>query len=243
MGAAILAPMQAAPNADAAELAKFDALAHSFWDRHGPFRTLHDIEPARIGYVASRATLSGASVADVGCGGGLFAESLAQLGARVTAIDLSASMIEVAKLHAAGENLDIDYRVQAVEQLAQLQPQGFGVVSCMEMIEHVPDPQALLQALAALLRPGGSLFVSTINRGLRSFLTAIVGAEYVMNLVPRGTHEYARLVRPSELARHARAAGLELRDISGLSYNPLTRACRVGVTPEVNYLAWFVAGA
>ncbi len=234
--------MQTAPNADPAELARFDAQAHSFWDRNGPFRTLHDIEAVRIGFVASRTSLAHAAVADVGCGGGLFAESLARLGAQVTAIDLSPSMIEVAKLHAAGEGLVIDYRAQAVEQLAQQQPRGFDVVSCMEMIEHVPDPQALLHALAALLRPGGSLFVSTINRGLRSFLTAIVGAEYVMNLVPRGTHEYARLVKPAELAAHARAAGLELRDLTGMSYNPLTRACRLGVAPEVNYLAWFVAG-
>lgn len=234
--------MQTSPNADPAELARFDAQAHSFWDRNGPFRTLHDIEAARVGFVAARASLSGVAVADVGCGGGLFAESLARLGARVTAIDLSPSMIEVARLHAAGEGLAIDYRVQAVEQLAQQQAHGFDVVSCMEMIEHVPDPQALLHALAALLRPGGSLFVSTINRGLRSFLTAIVGAEYVMNLVPRGTHEYARLVKPAELATQARAAGLELRDLTGLSYNPLTRACRLGVAPEVNYLAWFAAG-
>jgi len=233
--------MQAASNADPAELAKFDARAHSFWDRNGPFRTLHDIEATRVGFVASRVQLDDAVVADVGCGGGLFAESMARFGARVTAVDLSPAMIEVARLHAAGEGLAIDYRVQAVEQLAAQHSHAFDVVSCMEMIEHVPDPQALLHSLSRLLRPGASLFVSTINRGLRAFLTAIVGAEYVMNLVPRGTHEYARLVKPAELAAHARTAGLELRDLTGMSYNPLTRACRLGVAPEVNYLAWFVA--
>jgi 2-polyprenyl-6-hydroxyphenyl methylase/3-demethylubiquinone-9 3-methyltransferase len=230
-------------NLDAAELAKFDALAHGFWDRNGAFRTLHDIDPARMAYIAQRVTLAGSAVADIGCGGGLLAEGLARLGARVTAIDLADSMIEVARLHASVSGLDINYRISSVEQLGAAQAAAFDTVCCMEMIEHVPDPAGLMASLARLLRPGGSLFVSTINRSLQSFATAIVGAEYLLALVPRGTHEYGRLVRPAELARFARAAGLTSLDVSGLSYNPLTRACRVGVAPDVNYLAHFQAPA
>jgi 2-polyprenyl-6-hydroxyphenyl methylase/3-demethylubiquinone-9 3-methyltransferase len=228
-------------NRDDAELARFDALAHGFWDRDGAFRTLHDIEPVRSAYVAQRARLAGAAVADIGCGGGLLSESLARLGARVTAIDLADAMIDVARLHASAASLDIDYRLCSVEQLAAAHAGQFDVVCCMEMIEHLPDPAALMMSLTRLLRPGGALFVSTINRGLRSFVTAIVGAEYVLGLVPRGTHEYAKLVRPAELARHARAAGLTLLDITGMSYNPLTRLGHLSPSAEVNYLAHFTA--
>jgi 2-polyprenyl-6-hydroxyphenyl methylase/3-demethylubiquinone-9 3-methyltransferase len=224
-------------NSDPAELGKFGAAAHTFWDRSGPFRTLHDVDPARLGYIAARAPLAGARVADIGCGGGLLSEGLARLGAAVTAIDLAPEMIEVARLHAAGAGLAIDYRLCAIEQLAGQQPRGFDVVCCMEMIEHVPDPARLLLQLAALLRPGGALFISTISRTPKAFATAIVAAEYLLGLVERGTHEYARLLRPAELAAHARAAGLELCDVTGLGYNPLTRRARLGGQPDVNYLA------
>jgi 2-polyprenyl-6-hydroxyphenyl methylase / 3-demethylubiquinone-9 3-methyltransferase len=235
--------MLAAGIADEAEIAKFESLAHGFWDTGGPFRTLHDIDPTRCGYIAERMSMSDSSVADVGCGGGLLAESLTRLGARVTAIDLSASMIGIARLHAQQSQLAVDYRLCSVETLAAESAGRFDAVCCMEMIEHVADPAALLASLAQLLRPGGMLFMSTINRGPRAFLSAIVAAEYLLQLVPKGTHEYLKLVRPAELARYARDAGLSLRDVTGLSYNPLTRTCRLGVTPEVNYLASFVAPA
>jgi 2-polyprenyl-6-hydroxyphenyl methylase/3-demethylubiquinone-9 3-methyltransferase len=224
---------------DAAEISKFDALAHGFWDRDGAFKTLHDIDPVRLNYISERTVLRNMKLADIGCGGGLLAEGLAQRGAQVTAIDLAASMLEVARLHAVQSGFNIDYRQQSVESLVAETSGRFDVVCCMEMIEHVPEPAALVGQLAKLLRPGGSLFLSTINRSAKAFATAIVAAEYVLGLVPRGTHEYARLVRPSELARFAREAGLLLCDISGMSYNPLTRGCALGVAPEVNYLAHF----
>jgi 2-polyprenyl-6-hydroxyphenyl methylase/3-demethylubiquinone-9 3-methyltransferase len=233
--------MAASSNQDAAELAKFGALAHGFWDRSGPFRTLHDIEPARVAWIAERVALPGARVADVGCGGGLLAESLTRLGARVTAIDLALDMLAVARAHAASEGLQIDFREQSAAALAAAEAGRFDAVCCMEMIEHVPEPAALLQDLARLLRPGGTLIVSTLNRNVRSFLGAIVGAEYVFGLVPRGTHEYARLVRPAELAAYARAAGLTLHELTGLQYNPLTRTARPGGAPTINYLARFTA--
>jgi 2-polyprenyl-6-hydroxyphenyl methylase/3-demethylubiquinone-9 3-methyltransferase len=233
--------MQAASNVDPAELEKFESLAHRFWDPEGPFRTLHDIEPLRAAWVAERAPLAGRRVADIGCGGGLFAEGLARHGAQVTAIDLSATMIEVARLHATAAALSIDYRVSDVETLAAAQAARFDVVCCMEMVEHVPQPAELLAQLARLLRPGGVLFISTINRGARAFFGAIVAAEYLLGLVPKGTHEYAKLIRPAELAGHARAAGLALIDLTGLAYNPFTHVARLGVAPEINYLAQFQA--
>jgi 2-polyprenyl-6-hydroxyphenyl methylase/3-demethylubiquinone-9 3-methyltransferase len=178
-------------------------------------------------------------VLDVGCGGGLLAEALAQRGASVSAIDLAPSMIEVAQLHAHQSALAIDYQLCSAEQYAARRPAPFDVVTCMELIEHVPDPAALLAALGALLRPGGDLFVSTINRNLRSFLLAIVGAEYLLRLIPRGTHEYQRLLRPSELARLARTCGLELCAIAGIAYDPFARSARLDADPRVNYLAHF----
>ncbi len=232
--------MSPAANVDGAEVGKFDAQAHAFWDPAGPFRTLHAMNPVRLAYVRERAALAGARVADAGCGGGLLAESMARAGATVCGIDLAPGMIEVARLHAAAQGLALDYRVESVESLAARTPQGFDVVTCMEMIEHVPDPAALLRTLAALLRPGGALFLSTLNRTPAAFLLAIVGAEYLTRLVPRGTHEYARLRRPAEIAAWGRAAGLELRDVAGVQFNPLSFECRIGGPPRINYLAHFV---
>jgi 2-polyprenyl-6-hydroxyphenyl methylase/3-demethylubiquinone-9 3-methyltransferase len=225
-----------------AEVQKFDALAHEFWDPRGAFHPLHALNPVRLEYIAQRTELAERRVADVGCGGGLLAEALARRGARVCGIDLAPGMIEVAQLHAQESQLEIDYRVCSAEQLARGNPQAFDAVTCMELIEHVDDPAALVAQLAALLRPGGDLFVSTINRNLRSFLMAIVGAEYLLKLIPRGTHEYARLLRPAELARLARAEGLALRDVSGVEFNPFARSARLGADARVNYLAHFQRG-
>lgn len=232
--AAAAAPDPAA--GDAAEIAKFDAIAHRFWDAQGEFGTLHSLNPARLEFITERAALRDARVADVGCGGGLLAESMTRAGARVTAIDLAPSMIDVARLHAAGEGLAIDYRLLSAEALAADAPGAFDVVTCMEMLEHIPEPDATMRTLAQLLKPGGTLFVSTLNRNLRSFLLAIVGAEYIARLLPRGTHEYERLIRPSELAAWARAAGLELVGFGGLEYDPVTRATRLTNDISVNYL-------
>jgi len=235
--------MHATANADAAELARFDAQAQQFWDPAGPFHALHSLNPVRLAWVNARLPLAGARVADVGCGGGLLAESLAVAGARVTAIDLSAGMIEVARLHAAESGAQVDYRLVGSNQLAAESPGSFDGVCCMEMVEHVPDPAALLADLAALVRPGGSVFMSTINRSLVSFLGAIVAAEYILRLVPRGMHEYAKFLRPAELARHARSAGLELREVAGLQYDPIRRNASVAGPPRINYLAHFTRPA
>jgi 2-polyprenyl-6-hydroxyphenyl methylase/3-demethylubiquinone-9 3-methyltransferase len=229
--------MSAASNADRSELGKFDSLSSRFWDPRGEFRPLHILNPVRARFVEERAALAGARVLDVGCGGGLLCESMARAGARVTGIDLAPGMIEVARLHAAEQGLNIDYEVIAAEDLAASRPGSFDVVTSMEMLEHVPDPARMIATLASLARPGGELFVSTINRNLKSFLLAIVGAEYVLNLIPRGTHEYERLIRPSELGRWARAAGLGLRELAGIEFNPLTSTCRLSNDPSVNYLA------
>jgi 2-polyprenyl-6-hydroxyphenyl methylase/3-demethylubiquinone-9 3-methyltransferase len=221
------------------EVQKFDALAHEFWDPRGAFHPLHALNPVRLDYIAQRTELSQRRVADIGCGGGLLAEGLARHGAQVCGIDLAPNMIEVARLHAHASGLPIDYRVCSAEELARSGTGAFDAITCMELIEHVPDPAALLSAISTLLHSGGDLFVSTINRNLRSFLLAIVGAEYLLQLIPRGTHEYARLVRPAELARLARAQGLELRDISGIEFNPFARTARLSADARVNYLAHF----
>ena len=230
------------PNSDAAEIAKFDASAHRFWDVDGEFKPLHKLNPVRARYVAERCSLAGASALDVGCGGGLLAESLARAGAKVTAIDLAPGMVETARLHALDSGLTIDYRVEPAEQLLR-SPTKYDVVTCMEMLEHVPDPGATLDVLGKLVRPGGHVFISTINRNFRSFALAIVGAEYVANLVPRGTHEYERLLKPSEVARFARAAGLDVVDIAGLQYDPLREQCTLDSNPSVNYLMHLTRGA
>ena len=224
-------------NADPGELGKFDALASRFWDTRGEFRPLHLLNPVRARFVAERASLAGSRVLDVGCGGGLLAEALARAGARVTAIDLAPGMIEVARLHAMEQKLDIDYRVVAAEAVAAAEPGGFDVVTCMEMLEHVPDPAQMVATLGKLVRPGGAIFVSTLNRNLKSFLLAIVGAEYILNLIPKGTHEYDRLIRPNELARWARAADLAVRELAGIEFNPFTEHCTLSRNVDVNYLA------
>jgi 2-polyprenyl-6-hydroxyphenyl methylase/3-demethylubiquinone-9 3-methyltransferase len=222
--------------ADPAEVAKFDAIAHRFWDPEGEFKPLHALNPLRAAFVAERCRLAGARAVDVGCGGGLLAEALARAGARVTGIDLSPGMIDVARLHAAGESLAIDYRVLPADELAAAEPGAFDAVTCMEMLEHVPDPSLVLGACAALLRPGGDLFVSTLNRTPKAFAIAIVGAEYIARLLPRGTHEYERFIRPSELAGWARASGLEPVEMAGLRYDPITGQCTLTRDLDVNYL-------
>jgi 2-polyprenyl-6-hydroxyphenyl methylase/3-demethylubiquinone-9 3-methyltransferase len=223
-------------NADPAELHKFGALAHRWWDPNGDMRPLHEINPLRLAWIDRLAALSGKRVLDVGCGGGLLAEAMAQRGARVTGIDLSTKPLRVAQLHALESGAEVDYRETSAEALAADAPASFDIVTCMEMLEHVPEPVSSVRACSALARPGGWVFFSTINRNPKSFLFAIVGAEYVLRLLPRGTHEYARFIRPSELASMTRDAGLDLVEILGLTYNPLTRRFALGRDTDVNYL-------
>jgi 2-polyprenyl-6-hydroxyphenyl methylase/3-demethylubiquinone-9 3-methyltransferase len=229
-------PHAASQSSDSAEIAKFAAWAHRFWDPSGEFKPLHVLNPTRLAFVADRAPLRQARVVDVGCGGGLMAEGLVKAGAQVVAIDLAQPMIDVARLHAEGEGLSIDYRCMSAESLLQQNAASFDVVTCMEMLEHVPDPGATLRALAGLLRPGGHLFVSTLNRNWRSFLLAIVGAEYLLKIIPAGTHEYERLIKPSELAHYARAADLVPKAFAGLAYDPLTSLSRLTDDISVNYI-------
>jgi 2-polyprenyl-6-hydroxyphenyl methylase / 3-demethylubiquinone-9 3-methyltransferase len=226
-------------NADPAELAKFSALAQSWWDPKGPSKPLHDLNPLRMQYVERAAGLRGKQVLDVGCGGGILSEAMARAGAQVLGIDLSTPVLEVAELHALEAGADVQYRAIAAEELAQERPAGFDLVTCMEMLEHVPDPAGALEALAALVKPGGDVVVSTLNRNPMAFAVAIVGAEYVARVLPRGTHEYLKFIRPSELAQWGRRANLELRDLTGLTYNPLLRSFHLSANTAVNYLAHF----
>jgi 2-polyprenyl-6-hydroxyphenyl methylase/3-demethylubiquinone-9 3-methyltransferase len=229
--------MNPSPNFDARELAKFSALAHRWWDPQSEFRPLHEINPLRLAHIERLAGgLSGKRIVDVGCGGGILAEAMAAHGAEVTGIDLGEKPIKVAALHALESGAKVDYRVQSAESLAAEQPGAFDVVTCMEMVEHVPDPASTVAACAQLARPGGRVFFSTLNRNAKSFLFAIVGAEYVLRLLPRGTHEYARFIRPSELVGMARAAGLAADDLTGMTYNPLTKVYALGRDVDVNYL-------
>lgn len=225
-----------AANVSPDEIARFDSLAARWWDPDGESRPLHDLNPVRAAYIAARVDLRDAKVVDVGCGGGLLSEALARAGAHVTGIDMGSKVIEVAKLHLHESNLGVDYRVQSSAALAASEPEGFDAVCCMELIEHVPDPAALVNDLAALLTPGARLFMSTINRTPAAFGAAIVGAEYVMRLLPRGTHHYAQFLKPSELGRLLRQAGLELEDVSGLGYNPLTRKAWLSKITAINYV-------
>ena len=229
--------MNATVNADPAELAKFSDLAHRWWDKDGEFRPLHDINPARLDWINGLSPLAGASVLDVGCGGGILADAMARSGAAVTGIDLAAKALRVAQLHALeAQTVGVTYREISAEGLAAEQAGSFDTVTCMEMLEHVPDPASVVRACASLVKPGGWVYFSTLNRSPKSFLLAIVGAEYLLNLLPRGTHDYAKLIRPSELATYCRAAGLELQHTRGMAYNPLTRRTRLNDDASVNYL-------
>jgi 2-polyprenyl-6-hydroxyphenyl methylase/3-demethylubiquinone-9 3-methyltransferase len=223
-------------NVDPAELQKFSDLAHRWWDPTGSFRPLHEINPLRLDWIDQRAVLPGKRVLDVGCGGGILSESMSVRGAEVLGIDLADKPLRVAQLHALESGARVRYRPVSAEELAQEAAASFDVVTCMEMLEHVPDPDSTVAACAALARPRGWVFFSTINRNPRSFLMAIVGAEYVLGLLPRGTHEYARFIRPSELARAARESGLQVEELRGMSYQPLGRTYRLGADTRVNYL-------
>ncbi len=225
-----------AVNADPQELAKFGDLAHRWWDPGSEFKPLHDINPLRLGWIDRATNLAGKQVLDVGCGGGLLTEGMAALGARVTGIDLSEKPLGVARLHLLESGREVEYRQIAAEDLAAEQPGRYDVVTCMEMLEHVPDPASTVRACANLVKPGGSVFFSTLNRNAKAYLLAVIGAEYVLNLLPRGTHDYARFLKPAELARFSRDAGLGVDEIIGMSYNPLTRTYSLGRDTSVNYL-------
>ncbi|MEO8012796.1 MAG: bifunctional 2-polyprenyl-6-hydroxyphenol methylase/3-demethylubiquinol 3-O-methyltransferase UbiG [Polaromonas sp.] len=229
--------MSTIKNFDPAELAKFSDLAHRWWDKESEFRPLHEINPLRLEWIAGLAPLSGMRVLDVGCGGGILADSMARKGATVLGIDLASKALKVAQLHALeAQTQGVEYREISAEALAAEQPGTFDVVTCMEMLEHVPDPAAVVKACATLVKPGGYVFFSTINRNAKAFLFAIVGAEYVLNMLPRGTHEYAKLIKPSEIARYCRATGLDFVQTKGLEYNPLTRHYWLSANTSVNYL-------
>jgi 2-polyprenyl-6-hydroxyphenyl methylase/3-demethylubiquinone-9 3-methyltransferase len=224
-------------NADPAELAKFSELAYRWWDPDSEFRPLHQINPLRLEWINALSPLDECQVLDIGCGGGILSDSMARKGARVLGIDLSTKALKVARLHALeAATPHIEYREISAEHLAAAQPGSFDTVTCMEMLEHVPDPASVVRACADLVKPGGWVFFSTINRNLKSFMSAIVGAEYLLNMLPRGTHEYDKMIRPSELARYARAAGLTLQQTSGLEYNPLTKRYWLSNNTSVNYM-------
>ena len=224
-------------NVSQAEIARFGALARRWWDPNGPQRPLHELNPARLGYVSERVRLRDAKVLDVGCGAGLLSEAMAREGAQVTALDLAPELIDVARLHLLESELQVDYRLVSVEELAAQAPGSFDVITCMEMLEHVPDPGSVLRACASLLRPGGKLFVSTLNRTPLAFAVAIVGAEYLAGLLPKGTHDYKSFIKPAELSAWLRDAGFELEDVSGLAYDPIRRKAWVNRRTDINYLA------
>ncbi len=224
------------PNVDPAEIAKFERLAHRWWDPESEFKPLHDINPMRLDYIDRRATLAGKKVLDVGCGGGILAESMALRGAQVTGIDLGETPLSVARLHLLESNTQVDYRLISAEELAEQAAGEYDVVTCMELLEHVPDPASVVMACACLARPGGHLFFSTINRNLRAFLFAIVGAEFLLQVLPKGTHQYAKFIRPSELDAWTRKAALHTFDMVGMSYNPLTQTYYLNDDVSVNYI-------
>jgi 2-polyprenyl-6-hydroxyphenyl methylase / 3-demethylubiquinone-9 3-methyltransferase len=228
-------------NADPMELEKFSQLAHRWWDPNSEFKPLHEINPLRLNYIDQLAGLKGKLVLDVGCGGGILSESMAARGANTTGIDLSDKALKVAKLHLLESGNQVDYRKITTETLAKEQPHHFDIVTCMEMLEHVPDPASVIQACADLTKPGGWIFFSTINRNPKSYLYAIIGAEYILKLLPRGTHEYAKFLKPSELARMARNAGLSDAKIIGMTYNPLTKVYALESDTDVNYIMAFRA--
>ena len=223
-------------NADPAELEKFGELAHRWWDPNSEFKPLHDINPLRLGWINGCASLRGKRVLDVGCGGGLLSESMAALGAEVTGIDLSDKPLGVARLHLLESGQKVDYRKISVEALAEELPEHFDVVTCMEMLEHVPNPSSTITACARLVKPGGQVFFSTLNRNPKSYLFAIVGAEYILKMLPKGTHDYAKFIKPSELCRWAKMGNLEPSELIGMSYNPITKEYSLGKDTSVNYL-------
>jgi len=223
-------------NADPAELAKFGELAHRWWDPSSEFRPLHEINPLRLAWIDEKAGLSGKRVLDVGCGGGILAEAMARRGAQVKGIDLSDRALKVAELHLLESKLAVDYEKIAAEALAEREPGRYDVVTCMEMLEHVPDPASTVRACATLAAPGAHLFFATINRNPKSYLFAIIGAEYVLRLLPKGTHDYAKLIKPSELSQNCRDAGLAVRNLVGMTYNPFTRIYSLGRDTDVNYI-------
>ena len=223
-------------NADQHELDKFSQLAHRWWDPNSDFKPLHDINPLRLDWIDGHCQLAGKAVLDVGCGGGLLAEGMCEKGATVTGIDLSEKALAVARLHLLESGRELDYRQISAEELATQEAGRYDVVTCMEMLEHVPDPASTVAACAALTRPGGHVFFSTINRNPKAYLLAVVGAEYVLRMLPRGTHDYARFIKPSELSRWVRNAGLDPDELRGMTYNPLTRHCALGKNTDVNYL-------
>ncbi|TVP48017.1 MAG: bifunctional 2-polyprenyl-6-hydroxyphenol methylase/3-demethylubiquinol 3-O-methyltransferase UbiG [Halomonas sp.] len=226
-------------NVDDAEVAKFEALASRWWDTQGEFKPLHDINPLRLDFIDARAGLAGKKVLDVGCGGGILSESMAHRGAKVTGIDLGEAPLEVARLHAQENGVSVDYQHISVEALAEQKPGFYDAVTCMEMLEHVPDPASVVRACSALVRPGGYVFFSTLNRTAKAYAFAILGAEYVLKLLPRGTHDYAKFIRPSEMADWSRQSGLEIREQTGLTYNPITRHYRlVSHDVSVNYMMY-----
>jgi 2-polyprenyl-6-hydroxyphenyl methylase/3-demethylubiquinone-9 3-methyltransferase len=227
-------------NADPAELAKFGALAHRWWDPTGEFKSLHDINPLRLDYIARRSHgLEGKLALDVGCGGGILAEAMANSGAKVIGIDLSDKALAVARLHQLESGVEVDYRLSAAETLAAEAPGRFDIVTCMELLEHVPDPASTIAACATLVRPGGTVVFATINRNPKAYLFAVIGGEYLLRLLPRGTHDYARFIKPSELVGFARRAGLEVDDLIGMTYNPLNRTYRLEADTSINYIATF----
>ncbi|SFO04371.1 2-polyprenyl-6-hydroxyphenyl methylase / 3-demethylubiquinone-9 3-methyltransferase [Nitrosospira briensis] len=228
-------------NVDPLELDKFSQLAHRWWDPNSEFKPLHEINPLRLNYIDRLTHLAGKTVLDVGCGGGILSESMAERGAAVTGIDLGDKALKVAKLHLLESGKQVNYRKVAVEELAREQPHHYDVVTCMEMLEHVPSPASTVKACAQLAKPGGWVFFSTINRNPKSYLFAVIGAEYVLNLLPRGTHDYAKFIKPSELARMARDAGLDVEEIIGMTYNPITKVYALGSDSNVNYIMAFRA--
>jgi 2-polyprenyl-6-hydroxyphenyl methylase/3-demethylubiquinone-9 3-methyltransferase len=226
-------------NVDDLEIKKFEALAARWWDPTSEFKPLHEINPLRMGYLSEKTSLAGKRILDIGCGGGLLAEAMARQGAEVVAIDMAEASLAVARLHQLESQLEIDYRRIPAEELAASEPEQYDVVTCLEMLEHVPDPSAIVAACFALVKPGGHVLFSTINRNPKSYLFAIIGAEYVLNMLPRGTHEYAKFIRPSELAGWARSAGLELQEQRGMTYNLLSKRYSLGNDLDVNYLAHY----
>tara|TARA_E500000331_G_scaffold292851_1_gene289859 strand:- start:1019 stop:1720 length:702 start_codon:yes stop_codon:yes gene_type:complete len=223
-------------NIDQSEVGKFEAIARRWWDPNSEFKPLHDINPLRVSYITDRVTIQDKRVLDVGCGGGILSESLTKAGALVTGIDAGERPISVAKLHQFESGCEIDYQQTTVEEFAQHSPEPFDVITCLEMLEHVPNPDSVIETCAALLKPGGNLFLSTINRNPKSYLFMVIGAEYVLNMLPKGTHRYEKFLRPAEIASSLRKHGFDLQDITGMTYNPLLKSYRLGKDVDVNYL-------